>query len=76
MKKDEIIHAINASQAVISTVANLSELEKNSANKVFDAMAAGKPVIINHGGWIAQLIQKENWSSTQSRHIRILPRLN
>ena len=69
MKKDEIIHAINASQAVISTVANLSELEKNSANKVFDAMAAGKPVIINHGGWIAQLIQKEKIGLVLNRDI-------
>jgi len=28
----------------------------NSANKVFDALAAGKPVAINHGGWLAKAI--------------------
>ena len=32
-------------------------------------MAAGKPVIINHGGWIAQLIQKENIGLVLNRDI-------
>ena len=30
----------------------------NSANKFFDTLAAGKPVVINHGGWQAKVIRK------------------
>lgn len=29
----------------------------NSANKFFDALAAGKPIAINYGGWQADLLQ-------------------
>ena len=32
----------------------------NSANKFFDALAAGKPVCINYGGWQYDLIKKHN----------------
>ncbi len=31
-------------------------LAANSPNKVFDAMAAGRPVAVNNGGWIAELL--------------------
>lgn len=30
----------------------------NSANKFFDTLAAGRPVVINHGGWQAEVIKK------------------
>ncbi len=39
-----------------STVLPIKELYANSANKVFDAFAAGTPILINHGGWISKLI--------------------
>ena len=32
------------------------EMESNSANKFFDALAAGRPVAINYGGWHRQLL--------------------
>jgi glycosyltransferase involved in cell wall biosynthesis len=32
----------------------------NSANKFFDTLAAGKPILINYRGWQADLIEKEN----------------
>lgn len=35
----------------------LPEMWNNSANKFFDALAAGKPVAINYGGWQADLLQ-------------------
>jgi glycosyltransferase involved in cell wall biosynthesis len=41
-----------------STVLPISELYANSANKVFDAFAAGSPLLINHGGWIKDLIDE------------------
>lgn len=34
-------------------------LEDNSANKFFDSLAAGKPIIINFGGWLEEIIVKE-----------------
>lgn len=41
-----------------SVVIDLKELWNNSANKFFDALAAGRPVAINHEGWQADLIRK------------------
>jgi glycosyltransferase involved in cell wall biosynthesis len=32
----------------------------NSANKFFDTLAAGKPILINHKGWQEDIIEKEN----------------
>lgn len=40
-----------------STVLPIKALYSNSANKVFDAFAAGTPLLINHGGWIEDLIK-------------------
>ncbi|MBI5692939.1 MAG: glycosyltransferase family 4 protein [Verrucomicrobia bacterium] len=30
----------------------------NSANKIFDGLAAGRPIAINHGGWLADLLTR------------------
>lgn len=43
-----------------SFVIPVKELWANSANKFFDTLAAGKPVLINHNGWQKELIKKEN----------------
>jgi glycosyltransferase involved in cell wall biosynthesis len=40
-----------------STVLPIEALYANSANKVFDAFAAGSPLLINHGGWLCDLIK-------------------
>jgi glycosyltransferase involved in cell wall biosynthesis len=32
----------------------------NSANKFFDALAAGKPVAVNYGGWQAELLEQSH----------------
>ena len=45
---------------IISTILPIKELEANSANKFFDALSSGTPVLVNHGGWQAELIEKEN----------------
>lgn len=42
-----------------STVLPIKELYANSANKVFDAFASGTPLLINHGGWLSDLIERE-----------------
>lgn len=43
-----------------SFVINIKELWANSANKFFDSLAAGKPILINHEGWQKDEINKEN----------------
>lgn len=35
----------------------MPEMQANSANKFFDALAAGRPVAINYGGWHADLLR-------------------
>ncbi len=35
----------------------IQQMEHNSANKFFDALAAGAPVAINYGGWQAELLR-------------------
>lgn len=43
-----------------SFVTNIPALWANSANKFFDTLAAGKPIVINHGGWQANEIANYN----------------
>jgi len=43
-----------------SFVAPIKELWANSANKFFDTLAAGKPILINHGGWQSNVITENN----------------
>jgi glycosyltransferase involved in cell wall biosynthesis len=37
-------------------VIDLPEARANSANKFFDGLAAGKPIFVNHGGWMHDLV--------------------
>lgn len=43
-----------------SFVINIKELWANSANKYFDTLASGKPILINHEGWQKVEINKDN----------------
>ncbi|MDD3686010.1 MAG: glycosyltransferase family 4 protein [Bacteroidales bacterium] len=43
-----------------SFVIDIKELWANSANKFFDTLAAGKPILINHDGWQAEVIRGRN----------------
>jgi glycosyltransferase involved in cell wall biosynthesis len=47
-----------ASSVATSTVIDVPALHHNSANKFFDALAAGRPIVINHEGWQADLIRQ------------------
>lgn len=46
------------SDMICSFVIDIPELFANSANKVFDTFAAARPILINHGGWQAEIIGK------------------
>ena len=54
--KSEVPTVLAAADIAVSTVIPLPELEANSANKVFDGLAAGCCVVINHKGWQADLL--------------------
>ena len=54
--KNEIYRMILRSDFMISTVIDNPVMWANSANKFFDSLAFLKPVIINHKGWLADLI--------------------
>jgi len=57
--KREIPSVLSAATVATSICIDLPENRINSANKLFDALAAGKPFMINYRGWQAELLEKE-----------------
>ena len=58
--KKDIPVILNAATLCTALFIDKPEMRANSANKFFDALSAGKPVMINYGGWIVDLIEKNN----------------
>ena len=58
LDKYEIRDLLNRSQAVYISFKHLPILNTNSPNKFFDALAAGKMIIVNTKGWIKELVEK------------------
>lgn len=56
--KAEIPSVLSAATMATSLCINLSQLWANSANKFFDALAAGRPIGINYEGWQADLLRE------------------
>lgn len=56
--KTELPSLLAAADVCLVTVAPLSIMEHNSANKLFDALSAGRPVLINYAGWQRDLIEE------------------
>jgi len=56
--KSEIPAVLSAATVATSTVIDREALWANSANKVFDALAASRPIVINHEGWFADMIRQ------------------
>lgn len=65
--KAEIPALLNAATVCTSLFAPIPEMEANSANKFFDALAAGRPVAINYGGWQAELLSRTGAGLVLSR---------
>ena len=57
LPKQDIPDAFAAATICCSLFVNIPEMNKNSANKFFDALAAAKPIMINYQGWQARLIE-------------------
>jgi len=60
MPKNYLVNIYSAASVCTSLFLPLKEMEANSANKFFDALAAGKPIMINYRGWQANLIEENN----------------
>ncbi len=57
VSKNKLASVYGVVDGAISTVIDNPVMWDNSANKFFDALAAGKPIFINHLGWQAKLIE-------------------
>lgn len=58
--KMEMPAILSACSISCSLVIDNPVLWMNSANKAFDSFAANRPLAINHGGWIADLLVETN----------------
>ncbi|HEU4348909.1 MAG TPA: glycosyltransferase family 4 protein [Actinoplanes sp.] len=56
--KSELPVILGAATMSTSFVRPIRALWDNSANKFFDALAAGRPIAINYGGWQADLLRE------------------
>ena len=60
LPKREIPAALSAATMACSLFVDKPEMRPNSANKFFDALAAGKPILINYGGWMHDLVKSRD----------------
>ena len=58
IRKRDMPKVLSASTVATSLFIDLPEMWNNSANKFFDALAAGRPILINYGGWQADLLKE------------------
>jgi glycosyltransferase involved in cell wall biosynthesis len=58
--KEQMPAVLSAATLSTSLVRDAPCMRDNSANKVFDALAAGRPLAINHGGWQAEFLERED----------------
>jgi len=56
--KTQVAHILKTATLATSVFVPLKEMWHNSANKFFDALAAGKPIAINYEGWQADLLRE------------------
>tara|TARA_B110000977_G_scaffold194641_1_gene271628 strand:- start:3140 stop:4393 length:1254 start_codon:yes stop_codon:yes gene_type:complete len=58
--KKEMRGCLSAATMAANFVIDIRENWANSANKFFDCLAAGKPIFLNHGGWMQDLVLNHN----------------
>jgi glycosyltransferase involved in cell wall biosynthesis len=56
LPKKAIAALLSAATVASNLVTDLPQARANSANKFFDTLAAGKPIFLNHGGWMHDLV--------------------
>lgn len=60
MPKQEAPSLLSASTMMASLFIDVPELRSNSANKFFDSLAASKPILLNYGGWMHDMVMLNN----------------
>lgn len=60
VSKNHLPFYVAACDVSLVVFADYPILEHNSANKFFDSLAAGKPVLLNYSGWQREIIEKHN----------------
>lgn len=55
--KEKVNEILSLSDMAWISFAHLPVLKTNSPNKFFDALAAGKPILVNHKGWVYDLVK-------------------
>jgi glycosyltransferase involved in cell wall biosynthesis len=58
--KEALAGVIGAADVTLTIFAPHPILETNSPNKFFDSLAAGKPVVVNLGGWLRRLVEEHD----------------
>ena len=54
--KNQIPSLLSAADMSAALFIDLPEMRPNSANKFFDSLASGTPVLLNYGGWMHDLV--------------------
>ena len=54
----EMSEIVNCCDVSLVSFKDLPILYTNSPNKLFDSLSAGKPIIVNSGGWTKDLVEK------------------
>ncbi len=58
MSKNELPRVVAAADVCLVTFMSIPIMEDNSANKFFDSLSAGKPVLLNYSGWQREIIEQ------------------
>lgn len=61
LSKSDVVSRLIEADCVLSMLRDEPILEGCSLNKVFDALAAGRPIVANHGGW--QMDEAVQWGA-------------
>lgn len=71
VSKAEMPYILAAADVATSLFIPIKEMEANSANKFFDALSAGLPVLLNYGGWQSKLLVDNEAGLQLDRDIKV-----
>jgi glycosyltransferase involved in cell wall biosynthesis len=54
----DVAGIVKAADATLTIFAPYRSLETNSPNKLFDSLAAGRPVVVNVDGWLRRIVEE------------------
>ena len=60
VSKEKLPELVAACDVGMVIFANFPVLENNSANKFFDSISAGKPVLLNYSGWQRKILEEND----------------